>query len=218
LILADFDFDDRGMTTILALIIGFFLGSIPTALWVGQRFRGMDIRQHGSGNLGATNAFRVLGGKLGGLVLAGDVLKGVAAVLLMERLAGPGTSEVARLLAGLAAICGHMYSPWVDFQGGKGVATTLGVFFALAPQPMAVILFVGLGLIALKGYVSLAAVVGAVMLPPLLLIYGHGTAVILIAAGISTLVLRKHRGNLVRLFAGTERRVWEHRDGSSAAA
>jgi glycerol-3-phosphate acyltransferase PlsY len=116
------------------------------------------------------------------------------------------------MLAGMAAVMGHVYSPWVDFQGGKGVATSLGVFLAIAPKVMAMLVCIALTLIALTGYVSLAAVVGAVLLPPLLLIYGHGTMMLLIASGISLLVIRRHRGNLVRLFAGNERRVW---DGAS---
>jgi glycerol-3-phosphate acyltransferase PlsY len=155
------------------------------------------------------------------LVLAGDIAKGIIAVLLAERLAGPGTSEFFRVLVGLAAVLGHMYSPWVDFAGGKGVATALGVFLAIATKPMAMILFVALGIIATTGFVSLAAVVGALLLPLILLVHGHGTAMLLVASGISLLVIMKHRGNLIRLFGGSERRVWDSKpegDGSASAA
>jgi glycerol-3-phosphate acyltransferase PlsY len=182
---------------------------------VGQRFRGIDIRDHGSGNLGATNAVRVLGWKLGSAVLFADIAKGFLALVLLERIAGPNTSETAQVLVGLTAVLGHTYSPWVGFAGGKGVATALGVFLALSPKIMVGVLSAAVAIIAATGYVSAGSLFGAIVLPITFYYGGHGTMVLLVTCGIGALVIHRHRGNLSRLFAGTERRLWERESGAS---
>ncbi len=194
----------------IAIILAYFAGSIPTGLWIGQSVRGMDIRGHGSGNLGATNAFRVLGKKLGFMVLLIDVLKGMLPVLLFPGLVG--LDEVTpgqEMLIGGSAIAGHVLSVFVNFKGGKGVATALGAFLAVAPLEMSIILAIGIFLIAVTGYVSLASLVGATLLPFFLLVAGRPFSVLVVAVAISAIVIYRHRSNLVRLIQGRENRFDE---------
>ncbi|MGI4883832.1 MAG: glycerol-3-phosphate 1-O-acyltransferase PlsY [Janthinobacterium lividum] len=200
---------------LLALLAAYLLGSIPTALWVGRRFFGLaDIRQHGSGNAGATNTFRVLGKKAGSAVMAIDVLKGYVATALPAWLAaapaGSGPLLYAQLGAGALAVVGHIYPVWAQFRGGKGVATILGMMLALAPATVGVCVLVFLTTLALFRYVSLASMTAGLafallqLLPtfrpvqPLLLWVGFA---------IAALLVYTHRANIGRLRAGTESRV-----------
>lgn len=201
------------MQMTLAILLAYLIGSIPTGLWVGKYLRGVDIRDHGSGNLGATNAFRVLGQKLGTAVLLIDILKGTIPVLLLPRLVGISEpTPWQEMIIGVSAIAGHVLSVFVQFKGGKGVATALGVFLALAPIEMTVILIIGLIIIAVTGYVSLASITGAVLLPIFLYI-GERPAVTLVAGSlVALLVLIRHRSNMVRLWQGTENRFYKTSD------
>lgn len=195
---------------ILAMILGYLAGSIPTGLWAGRYLRGVDIREHGSGNLGATNAFRVLGKGLGSLVLLVDVLKGLLPVLILPRLVGiQNPTPGVEMLIGASAITGHVLSFFVSFKGGKGVATALGVFLAIAPMEMSIILAIGIIIIAVTGYVSLASITGAALLPIFLFVTGRPTSVLFVAMVISMIVLVRHRGNLVRLLQGRENRFYQ---------
>ncbi len=198
------------MKIILVMILGYLAGSIPTGLWIGRSMRGIDIRDHGSGNLGATNAFRVLGKSLGSLVLFVDVLKGLLPVLILPRLVGiPNPTPGLEMLIGASAIAGHVLSFFVDFKGGKGVATALGVFLAIAPLEMSIILAIGILIIAITGYVSLASITGAVLLPIFLFATGRPTSVLIVAMIISIIVLVRHRTNLTRLLQGRENRFYQ---------
>ncbi len=193
----------------IAIILAYFAGSIPTGLWVGRAMRGVDIRESGSGNLGATNAFRVLGKRLGFTVLLIDVLKGMLPVLLFPGLVGlDSVTPGQEMLIGGGAIAGHVLSVFVNFKGGKGVATALGVFLAIAPVEMSVILAIGLILIAVTGYVSLASLVGAALLPIFLFASGRSSSVLIVAIAISIIVIYRHRSNLVRLMQGRENRFY----------
>jgi len=199
---------------VIAMVLAYFVGSIPTGLWVGRYTRGVDLREFGSGNLGATNAFRVLGKKLGVTVLLIDILKGLLPVLLFPQLVGldPVTPGQEMMIGG-SAIVGHVLSVFVNFKGGKGVATALGVFLAIAPLEMGLILVLGIIIIAISGYVSLASIVGAVLLPIALYLHNRPTPVLVVGTLIAAVVLYRHRSNLVRLIQGKENRFYETNAG-----
>lgn len=197
------------MLTLLAMVIAYFVGSIPTGLWIGQKLFGVDLREHGSGNLGATNAFRVLGKKWGATVLFLDVLKGLAPVVILPPMLNLRSDSATELLIGGSAIAGHVFSCFVNFRGGKGVATALGVFLAVAMWQMLVVLAIGVVLIAVTGYVSLASITGAILLPLLIFFSKKNTLVLFVSCIVSTMVLVRHKANIQRLFTGRENRLHE---------
>jgi len=197
------------MSLLLGIILAYLIGSIPTGLWLGQHYLGVDLREHGSGNLGATNAFRVLGKKMGATVLFIDVLKGLAPVVFLPPLLGVRATPENELIIGCSAVAGHVFSMFVNFRGGKGVATALGVFLAIAPGEMLAVLALGIGIIVTTGYVSAAAVVGALLLPFLLYFSGRPAVVLLVSCIIAAIVLVRHKSNILRLFAGRENRLSE---------
>ena len=190
------------MTAILAAaIIGYFLGSIPFGLLL-TRLAGLgDIRQIGSGNIGATNVLRTGSKALAALTLAFDVAKGIAAALI-----GSAWSEEAALAGGAAVVIGHMFPVWLGFRGGKGVATALGVLLALA-WPVAVLAaLLWLAIVAIYRYSSLAALVAAVASAALgAILVDSGRA--WLVAGIALLIILRHHDNIRRLIAGTERPI-----------
>ncbi|MEN6625320.1 MAG: glycerol-3-phosphate 1-O-acyltransferase PlsY [Candidatus Sumerlaeia bacterium] len=204
-----------GLISIIGVIAAYFVGAIPTAYLMG-RARGIDIRKHGSGNVGATNAFRVLGKSWGIACLVLDALKGYipVTVLFFEFFKPAGwPPELWMWLVGLAAIVGHMTSPFVGFKGGKGVATSLGVMLAIAPLPMLVALVAALGMIWGTGYVSVGSIFGAVALPILIgirnLTSARGDWVTFgITIVLAALIVWKHRTNIARLKAGTESSIF----------
>ncbi|MDZ7374729.1 MAG: glycerol-3-phosphate 1-O-acyltransferase PlsY, partial [candidate division KSB1 bacterium] len=153
---------------LFAAVLSYLMGGFPTAIVVGKLFRGIDIRQYGSGNAGATNAFRVLGWKLALPVVLIDVFKGVAAVLFVAPLALPSAvlpAEAVRLICGVAAVAGHVWTPYAGFRGGKGVGTGFGAMIAIAPLPTAMASIVWIWVVLLTGYVSLASMLGAASVP-----------------------------------------------------
>lgn len=187
---------------LITLLLAFLLGSLPSGFLIGL-LHGVDIRKHGSGNIGATNVKRVLGTKAAILTLALDSLKGVLAVLLVAPL---GTIELAPWI-GFAAILGHCYSPFLKWKGGKGVATSLGVFSCIAPLPTAVAVLVFGGILKLSKVVSLSSMGAATSL---LLLIAIGVpsepSVELFGAAMATfvLVLARHKENIRRLVKGEE--------------
>lgn len=206
---------------IVAGIGSYLLGSIPTG-YVLARSRGVDIRAVGSGNIGATNVFRVLGRGPGVFVLVVDALKGFVACRFVGALAaewfGSGsaaTQEWFPIVAGLGAILGHNYTCWLGFKGGKGIATSAGVLLALFPKAFGVVLAVWALVFAVGRYVSLASISAAVALPVAVGAFGYGTERIAVAVLMSALAIYKHKSNLQRLLAGTEHRFG--RPGSSAS-
>lgn len=192
---------------VAALWLGaaYLLGATPTSYVAGRLARGIDLREHGSKNLGATNVYRVLGWRWAIPVGLIDVLKGAVPVTLFGRWAAgaPGFP----VFLGLAAVLGHIFSPYVGFKGGKGVATAAGMFLALAPIAVLLALPVwGLCLWA-TGYVSLSSIVVAVLFPVLVRLTTGGAAPPFIASiGLAALIVYSHRGNIRRLLAGTENR------------
>ncbi len=203
-----------GIGWILAVLTAYLLGSFPTAYLVGRLIGGIDIRKHGSGNVGSTNTARLLGWRWGLVVQSIDILKGVIAAGVVPVLftAGQGTDgSQLGMLAGVAAVAGHCWPVWMGFRGGKGVNTAAGVLLVMAPQE----LLIGLGgfLIALfsSGYVSLGSLVAACLVPvavTLRLGWPAATGSLLFwgTVGIALIVILRHRGNLQRLLAGTEHR------------
>jgi acyl phosphate:glycerol-3-phosphate acyltransferase len=188
------------MYAALLIVAAYFCGSLPTGVWLARR-AGVDVRRSGSGNIGATNVARTAGLRLAVLTLAGDVIKGfVPAMLARATLANPWLIATV----GLAAFCGHIFSIFLRFSGGKGVATALGVFLALAPAAAAVCVIVFALTARLTRYVSVASLAGAAALPAATLLWADApatSAAALIAAGV---ILFTHRSNLTRLRQGTE--------------
>ena len=196
----------------MTVLGAYLLGSIPTG-FLAAKARGIDIRSVGSGNIGATNAMRVLGKPIGIAVLLLDALKGYLAVWLCAVIAGragivPADTAVLMILAGIGAVLGHNYTCWLRFKGGKGIATTAGVFLALAPWALLVALVVFLLAVFLTRYVSVASISAAIALPTAVWIM---TPQNLWLGGMATvlgvLAIYKHKGNIQRLMAGTENRL-----------
>ena len=187
------------------LAASYAAGSIPSAYLAGKA-KGVDLRQHGSGNLGATNAWRVLGWRVGVAVYTVDTLKGLLPVLLLPR--PVAHAELVGIAYGIAAIAGHVRPVFLGFQkGGKGVATAGGVFLALAPVPFLVALGVFLGVFLATGYVSAGSLSAAVALPLALFAYvGRPTATVVLAVLVALFVFWTHRANIARLRRGEESR------------
>jgi acyl phosphate:glycerol-3-phosphate acyltransferase len=187
----------------LFVLIGYLAGSVPFAFLLARK-AGVDVRLAGSGNVGAANVLRTTGAGRGVMVLTLDVAKGAAAVLLAHAVAGGATLAA---LTGAAAIVGHIYPVWLRFHGGKGVAVAAGVFSVLAPAATAIAGFLFLVTVWSTRYVSLGSVAATVALPPVAWLAGAPATVVLAAGGTGILILFRHRANLRRLLAGTERRM-----------
>jgi glycerol-3-phosphate acyltransferase PlsY len=188
---------------VLWLVGGYLAGSIP-ASYIVARLGGVDLRAVGSGNIGATNLYRAMGWK--GAVPAGlfDVAKGAVPVMLAQRYASP---EWFALVVGLSAVLGHVFSPFLGFKGGKGVATAAGVFTAIMPWSVLVALGVFLLVVKVSGYVSLGSILAAgALLAATPLVYPGNFLMIGGAAAIFLFILVTHRENVKRLLAGTENR------------
>jgi glycerol-3-phosphate acyltransferase PlsY len=188
------------------LALSYLLGATPTSYWVGKAAHGLDLREHGSGNLGATNALRVLGWRSALPVVIVDTAKGFVPVWWFAELAGVGFAWT--LAFGTAAIVGHMFSLWVGFRGGKGMATSAGVFLALAPWAVGVAFVVWLAVTFGTGYVSLASIVVSILLPPLIAFTPHqgGSTLVGFSTALAAFVVWKHRSNIGRLMRGEENR------------
>jgi acyl phosphate:glycerol-3-phosphate acyltransferase len=196
------------MSLILALLAAYALGSIPAAYIAGQ-WKGIDLRKHGSGNLGATNVFRVLGPRIGSAVFAFDMLKGAIPVLYFWRFVDPSIASpvVIQILCGVAAIAGHVRPLWLGFsKGGKGVATAGGVFLGLAPVETGLALAAFALTLLASGYVSLGSMIAAILLPVLLFIREGVSPLFIVCAVIAVFVFWTHRANIERLRQGTENR------------
>lgn len=185
------------------IFFAYLLGSVPTGLLLAKAFGGLDIRAAGSGNIGATNVYRTLGKKVGVMTLAGDCLKGLLPVLAAKQMGLPEAWVVA---VGLAAFLGHVYTVFLGFKGGKGVATALGVFLGVSPLSVLIALGVFAAVILKWRYVSLASIMAAASMPAIVAILDKKPLVIAMTIAISALVVFKHRENIGRLMAGTESR------------
>jgi glycerol-3-phosphate acyltransferase PlsY len=203
------------MPLLLALLASYALGSVPAA-YIAGRSRGIDLRKHGSGNLGATNVFRVLGSRIGSTVFAFDMAKGAVPVLVFSRWVDSGQTAgspedhqmLVAILCGVAAIVGHVRPMWLKFgKGGKGVATSGGVFLALAPLQTLLAIGAFAVTVLATGYVSLGSLLTAVLLTVLLFIRDGATSpMFVVCVLVSAFVFWSHRANIGRLQRGEEHR------------
>ena len=196
---------------LVVALAAYLLGSIPTGYLVAQA-KGIDIRTVGSGNIGATNAFRVLGKTAGAGVLIVDGLKGYAACAwlcdaLLHLLKVPAADTATlRIVAGIAAVLGHNYTCWLRFKGGKGIATTAGVYFALAPLAVSIALGTWIVLCVATRFVSVASIAAAVALPTAVWFTKDSALLGIATTALGSLAIFKHKANIQRLLAGTESR------------
>lgn len=191
------------MNEFLAIVAAYLVGSIPFAQLLSRR-RGIDLRQVGSGNVGATNVLRTVGVRAAVLAMLLDAVKGTVAVLIAQRLT-PGV--MAPVAAGLASVIGHVYPVWLRFRGGKGVATAAGAFGVLIPVALGVAAAVFVLVVGLTRFISVGSIAGALTLAAWALASDAPTGVGIGAAIAALVVIHGHRTNLVRLVAGTERRL-----------
>ena len=191
--------------TVLFLSLAYLVGCIPTSFVVGKAVRGIDLRKHGSGNLGATNAFRVLGWRAAVPILLFDTFKGWAPAALFPHW-DTNTGLDWALVYGAAAVIGHAFSIFVTFRGGKGVATGAGVFLALAPVAVLAALAVWGALVLLTGFVSLGSIIASALLPALIALTVGTGATFWLSIGVAAFVVYGHRKNVGRLLRGEEHR------------
>ncbi|MFN1835085.1 glycerol-3-phosphate 1-O-acyltransferase PlsY [Balneola sp. MJW-20] len=215
------------LSLLLVLAISYLLGSIPSSLWVGKLYKGIDIREHGSGNAGTTNTFRVLGWKAGAVVFALDFLKGFVASFWVSNqafelfsfgsgpIAPPGWEADAFLMitCGLMAVVGHMFPVLANFKGGKGAATACGMLFGIEPISISISFLIFIIITLSTRYVSLASVTATFFYPVNLLIlrylldYFVDGSIIVFAAIVATGIIYKHKSNIKRLLNGTESKI-----------
>ncbi len=188
---------------IILFVFAYLLGSIPFGLVVGKLFYGVDVRQQGSGNVGTTNVYRVLGKKAGTVVMICDILKGYIPAAIAAALFTPW----AAIFIAAAPVVGHIYSIFLKGRGGKGIATGAGVVLALVPLAFVIILTTWVVLILVTRYVSVASLVAAVLVPVLTIAFGEPLPYQIAGVLVAILVWWAHRGNIQRLLAGEEHRV-----------
>ena len=189
---------------VVAAAISYLLGSIPNGLILGKAIWGVDLRQHGSKNIVANNAWRTIG-KAGGIsIFALDFLKGAISAYLGLHLGG---SELAGVLCGILAIAGHSWSVFLAFKGGKGVATGLGVIAALMPMVTLIVFAVWFAIVYFTGYVSLGSIVGAALVPILTLFFGLHTEFLILGLIAAVFIIYRHKSNIERLLNGTESKI-----------
>lgn len=209
---------------LIVAIMSYFLGSFPTAVLVSKRFFGFDIRQKGSGNMGSTNAFRVLGWKWGLLVQIIDILKGVLAVVVVAPLFATGVTfpnatsfehmTIIKIIAGVSAVLGHVFSVFVGFRGGKGINTAAGMLIAILPIDVSIALGIFILAVIFSGYISLGSIAAAFTLPSSLIVrynlfhvnIPNYEILVYFSIFITLLVVYTHRSNIKRLLRGQENR------------
>jgi len=203
---------------ILIIVISYILGSIPTAIIAGKLLKNIDIRDHGSGNAGATNVFRVLGWKAGLIVLLIDMFKGFAPVywlisLIPEAGVSPDSRIHYQIIIGISAVAGHVWTIFARFRGGKGVGTAAGVFLGLEPVPVFICLIVFIILVSKTRYVSLGSTTAAILLPIILFLKKYflhfevPIAMIILSILLAVLIVLTHKKNIRRLVQGKENKL-----------
>ncbi len=192
------------MEVAMIFLTAYILGGIPFGYLAGRVFGGIDIREHGSRNTGTTNALRTLGVGPAIAVLVLDLGKGLAPVLIARWL---GMDSLYVMLAGVTVVAGHNWSIFLRFRGGRGVATTVGVVLGLAPQVMLIIMLIGISITIITRYVSLGAVIGAILLPILMIGFEMPMPYTAFTILLSAILLWRHRPNIGRLLSGTENKV-----------
>lgn len=201
------------MNELLLIVLAYLIGSIPTSVWVSQYFFGIDIREYGSGNAGATNTYRVLGPRWGTLVMIVDMLKGMAAVnlaLLLPQYSGHDTQFLNfQIGLGLAAVVGHIFPIWADFRGGKGVATLFGLVAGISPWTALSCAGVFLLVLYLTRFVSLSSILASIAFPVFILVIFNVENEVyrVFAIAVALLVVLTHQKNIGRLLKGAESKV-----------
>lgn len=197
------------MTIVFLILIGYLIGSIPSGLIAGKLISDIDIREHGSGNMGGTNAFRVLGVKGGIIVTVADIIKGLIPAYIGLLWAG----ELGTILAGASAIFGHSYPLFAGLRGGKSVATGTGVFLVLMPLAIGISAIVFFSALLITQYVSLASLLGALTLVISSILLKQGIWNIILSILVFVFVVYRHRGNIERLLYGRESKanLWKRR-------
>lgn len=200
------------LSYIVVAVVGYLLGSIPTGFLVGKA-RGVDIRAVGSGNIGAANTFRAVGRRAGIFVLIVDALKGFVAVescyliLPLFHITDPAVAIHYHVLAGIFAVLGHNYTCWLYFKGGKGIATTAGVYLALVPWSVCLGFAAFILAVLITRFTSVGSMVAAIVLATVVCVTQHDLTLRLVTIALCILALLKHRTNIQRLIAGTENRI-----------
>lgn len=213
------------LSILVVFILCYLVGAIPSSLWMGKIFFKVDIREHGSGNAGATNTFRILGWKAGTIVLLFDFGKGLLSTLVLSQLAysigsGPvsfyegwDVDSMLLILSGMGAVIGHMFPVYANFKGGKGAATACGMLYGIEPVSISISLALFLILMFTTRYVSVGSIFASLIYPfsQLFLRYGLGWdidgSIILFSSAIALGIIIKHKGNIKRLLNGTENRI-----------
>ncbi|WP_068267385.1 glycerol-3-phosphate 1-O-acyltransferase PlsY [Caviibacter abscessus] len=192
------------------IIFSYVLGSIPNALWIGKLFKRMDIREYGSGNIGSTNAARVLGYGYGVMTLILDVSKGLIPVYIAIKLYPQ--NYILHILVSMGSIIGHSYSIFLKFKGGKAVATSLGVFIILSFKSVLVLIVIFILIVLITGYVSVASMTAASLLFIFVHIFNHNIFYTVFAMFIGLLVIYRHKSNILNLLNGTEAKFKDKAD------
>jgi glycerol-3-phosphate acyltransferase PlsY len=203
----------------LSAAAAFFIGAIPWSFIIGKRFYGVDLRKEGSGNLGATNTYRVLGIRAGLAAATLDIAKGFAAVGIAWLLVPPSVGTTAHqwtlVAATMAAVLGHSYSPYVGFAGGKGIATAAGALLLVTPQALPILLLTWIVVLTTTRYVSLGSIIIAAEYPLLVIwLYPDEIPFIIFSVAASALVIWRHRSNIARLASGKESKLQFKRGGT----
>jgi glycerol-3-phosphate acyltransferase PlsY len=202
--------------TASAVLVSYLIGSIPTAYIFGRVLKGVDIRRFGSGNVGATNAMRLLGKSVGITVLVLDILKGFLAVFLLGNILEEKTllpHEPLLIALGIAAICGHNWTVFLNFKGGKGIATTLGVLIAFAVNIpglnliLSLVILTWILIFAVSRIVSLSSIIAAISLPIYMALFKQPVFMLYACMLLSIFIIFRHKSNLARLFKGEEKRL-----------
>lgn len=211
---------------IVIIVLSYLIGSIPTSVWIGKLTKGVDIREHGSGNAGATNTFRVLGWKAGTVVSLIDLAKGFVAAFYISQI-GFALGEMPevlfgvwnidstmRVIAGTSAVIGHMYPLYAGFKGGKGVITAAGMLYGIEPVSISLALSLFFVIMVVSRYVSLASILASISYPLFLILlrYAFGFeqidgSLMVISSAIALFIVIKHKSNISRLMNGTENRI-----------
>lgn len=192
------------LSYIIVIFLSYVIGSIPSGLILGKTLWHVDLRQHGSKNIGATNAWRTLGKLPGFIVFVADLLKGMLGVYLGMMLVG---SSTAMIIGGIMAIVGHSLSLFLKFKGGKGVATGLGVLIMLMPSVSAIVFLVWLIVVLISKYVSLGSIIAAVLVPVCAFIMGLSFDFVVFGIVAAVFVIYRHKSNIIRLINGTENKI-----------
>lgn len=201
----------------IGLLLAYLLGSVPTAVWFGKSLHGIDVRDHGSGNPGATNTFRVLGKRAGTIVMLGDVIKGMTATSLAVVLMNLGFIEeqnlvTFKLIFGVVAVTGHIFSAFLSFKGGKGVATLLGMMIAIHYEVALLCIVVFLVTLIISKYVSLSSIIGALSFPALLLLVPrfktNEPLLVIFGFFLFIIIVWTHHKNIRRIIEGEENKTY----------